>query len=237
MAEPEAIRDAILDFYAGAPGNSLAGKRVIVTAGPTIEPIDPVRFLSNRSSGKQGFAIAEALARLGADVRLIAGPVGIGDPPGVAVTRIETANEMLAACRANLPADAAICVAAVADWRPASAAATKLKKGKSGPPAITLAENPDILATLSAPGPDRPRLVVGFAAETDDVDAHAQTKLARKGCDWIVANDVSGDVMGGDHNEIAIVHAGGIERWPRAAKTEVAARLARAIAEALSPSA
>jgi len=234
MAEPAAIRDAIQAFYnEGALGRPLAGKRVLVTAGPTIEPIDPVRFLSNRSSGKQGFALADALARLGADVRLIAGPVGLGDPPGVTVVRVETAAEMLAACEAHLPADAAICVAAVADWRPAAAAATKIKKGKSGPPTIALEENPDILATLSAPGPLRPRLVVGFAAETNDVDAHAQAKLAKKGCDWIVANDVSGDVMGGDANEIAIIRETGVERWLRAPKSEVANRLAGAIAAEL----
>ncbi|MBU6372380.1 MAG: bifunctional phosphopantothenoylcysteine decarboxylase/phosphopantothenate--cysteine ligase CoaBC [Alphaproteobacteria bacterium] len=243
MAEPAAIRDAVMAFYAhrgvgagvAATGaRPLQGRRILVTAGPTIEPIDPVRFLSNRSSGKQGFAIAAELAKLGADVRLVAGPVGLDNPSGVTVTRVETAAQMLGACQAALPADAAVCVAAVADWRPAAVAATKLKKTKTGLPAITLAENPDILATLSAPGPNRPRLVVGFAAETDDVEAHARAKLARKGCDWIVANDVSGDVMGGDANEVAIVTAAGVERWPRAPKGAVAARLAHAIAAALA---
>lgn len=240
MAEPAAIRAAIMAFFAGhAPQGAgaarpLEGRRVIVTAGPTIEPLDPVRFLSNRSSGKQGFAIATELARLGADVRLIAGPVGLDDPAGVTVTRVETAAAMLAACQAALPADAAVCVAAVADWRPAAVAPTKLKKSKTGLPAITLAENPDILATLSAPGSQRPRLVVGFAAETNDVEAHARAKLAKKGCDWIVANDVSGDVMGGDENEVAIISAAGVERWPRGRKSDVAARLARAIATALT---
>ena len=235
MAEPSAICDAILAYYAGRTiGRPLAGKRVIVTAGPTLEPIDPVRYLSNRSSGKQGFAIAEALARLGAEVRLISGPVGLGDPPGVRVTRIETAADMLAACQQALPADAAVCVAAVADWRPAHVADAKLKKAKGGLPTISLAETQDILATLSAPGSSRPRLVVGFAAETNDVEAYARAKLAKKGCDWIVANDVSGDVMGGDDNEVAIFRAdGSADRWPRARKSEIAERLAGAIAKAL----
>jgi len=234
MAEPQAILEAILTRLADADtARPLVGKRIIVTAGPTLEPIDPVRYLSNRSSGKQGFAIAEALARLGADVRLVTGPAALADPPGVRVVRVETAAEMLAACQAALPADAAVCVAAVADWRPAVAAPRKLKKGASGPPAIALVENPDILATLSAPGSSRPRLVIGFAAETDAVENNAQAKLTRKGCDWIVANDVSGDVMGGDDNEIAIFRASGVEKWPRAPKTEIARRLAWAIATAL----
>jgi phosphopantothenoylcysteine decarboxylase/phosphopantothenate--cysteine ligase len=234
MAEPEAIRDAVLAFYEQrAIGRPLEGRRVLVTAGPTLEPIDPVRFISNRSSGKQGFAIAEALARLGADVRLIAGPVALADPMGVETVRVETAREMLAACEARLPADAAVCVAAVADWRPESSAAKKIKKGADGPPPITLAENPDILATLSKAGKKRPKLVVGFAAETNDVEAHAQAKLAKKGCDWIVANDVSGDVMGGDTNEVAIIRADGVERWPSMAKSAVAGRLAAEIARAL----
>ena len=235
MAEPEVIHDAVLRYYETAKiGRPLAGRRVLVTAGPTLEPIDPVRFISNRSSGKQGFAIAEALARLGADVRLIAGPVALADPSGVQTVRVESALQMLAACEANLPADAAVCVAAVADWRPQARATRKIKKGADGPPPIALTENPDILATLSKPGARRPRLVVGFAAETNDVEAHATAKLARKGCDWIVANDVSGDVMGGDANEVSIIRAHGIERWPQMAKSAVAGKLAAEIAAALA---
>jgi phosphopantothenoylcysteine decarboxylase/phosphopantothenate--cysteine ligase len=233
MAEPEAIAQAILDLYAAAEsGTPLAGKRVIVTAGPTVEPIDPVRFLSNRSSGKQGYAIADALARLGADVRLISGPSALAAPPNVQMTRVETAQQMLNACEAALPADAAICVAAVADFRPDHAQASKLKKTELGA-ALTLKENPDILATLSRAGAKRPRLVVGFAAETDSVERKAQDKRTRKGCDWIVANDVSGDVMGGDENAVTLVRAEGVERWPRTPKARVAAQLAAAIARAL----
>jgi phosphopantothenoylcysteine decarboxylase/phosphopantothenate--cysteine ligase len=234
MAEPEAIARAIIDMYAAAEiGAPLAGKRIIVTAGPTIEPLDPVRFLSNRSSGKQGYAIADALARLGADVRLISGPTALSPPPNVNFTGVETARDMLAACEAALPADAAVCVAAVADWRPDAQAAQKIKKGAAGS-AIGLAENPDILAALSKPGGLRPRLVIGFAAETDRVEENARAKLARKGCDWIVANDVSGDVMGGDENEIALVRADGVDHWPRQPKARVAAQLAAAIASALA---
>ena len=191
-----------------------------------------MRFLSNRSSGKQGYAIADALARLGADVRLVTGPTAIAPPPNVHVSHVETAAQMLAACEAALPADAAICVAAVADWRPNQRADLKIKK-QAAAPSISLAENPDILATLAKPGGLRPKLVVGFAAETDHGEEHAQAKLARKGCDWIVANDVSGDVMGGAENEIAIVRASGIDRWPRSSKSEVAAKLAAEIARAL----
>jgi len=238
MAEPEAIFAAIVAMLAGeaAPsltGRPLIGRRALVTAGPTLEPIDPVRFLSNRSSGKQGYAIAEALARLGAAVTLVSGPTALTAPPGVTRVNVETADEMLAACRAALPADIAVLVAAVADWKPAAAADRKLKKGADGPPALALTETPDILKTLSAPGPDRPRLVVGFAAETDDLEAHALAKLDRKGCDLIVANDVSGDVMGGAENAVALIRKNGIERWPRLPKAEVAARLARVFAESL----
>jgi phosphopantothenoylcysteine decarboxylase / phosphopantothenate---cysteine ligase len=230
MAEPETIADAIGAYLAGAGHKPLAGKRILVTAGPTIEPLDPVRFLSNRSSGKQGFAIAASLARLGAEVRLITGPVALDGPPGVQLTRVETAREMLAACQAALPAFAAVCVAAVADWRPEGAADRKIKKDKTGkPPALALVENPDILATLSKPGPLRPALVVGFAAETDTVEAHAKAKIAKKGCDWIVANDVSGDVMGGDANTVLLIRGDGVEAWPLMAKTAVADRLAAAI--------
>ncbi len=232
MAEPPAIRDAVLALLRAGP---LTGKRVIVTAGPTIEAIDPVRFISNRSSGKQGFAIAAALADLGADVRLISGPVALPDPPGVRTIRVESALEMLGACEAALPADAAVCVAAVADWRPDACADSKIKKGAKGAvPSIGLVENPDILATLSKPGPRRPALVVGFAAETHDVDAFAQAKLAKKGCDWIVANDVSGDVMGGADNEVTIHRRSGAETWPRMAKEKVARRLAEAVAAELA---
>jgi len=232
MAEPDEIRDAVLTLLQDGP---LKGRRIIVTAGPTIEPIDPVRFLSNRSSGKQGFAIAQALAELGADVQLIAGPVSLADPSGVHVTRVETAKQMLAACEAALPADAAVCVAAVADWRPETTAGEKIKKDKTGaPPTLSLQENPDILATLSKPGKKRPKLVIGFAAETEKLEEHARAKIAKKGCDWIVANDVSGDVMGGAENEVLLITREGSAAWPRMRKEEVARKLADAIAEALA---
>lgn len=214
----------------------LDGKHVLLTAGPTREPLDPVRYLSNHSSGKQGYAIAGALADLGARVTLVSGPVSIAPPRGVDLVPVETAREMLDACQTALPADVFISVAAVADWRPAQAAATKLKlkgEGKT-PPALALAENPDILSTLSKMGEGRPGLVVGFAAETDRVEENARSKRERKGCDWIVANDVSGDVMGGAENEVALVTSGGIERWPRMDKRAVARRLAERIAEAFS---
>jgi len=231
MAEPPAIFEAILTALSGAAARPLAGRRAIVTAGPTAEPIDPVRFLSNRSSGKQGYAIASALAALGADVTLVSGPTALTAPPGVTRVDVETAREMLAASEAALPADIAVCVAAVADWRPEAVGTGKIKKGGEGPPMIALVENPDILATLSKAAA-RPKLVVGFAAETNDVEAYAQAKLARKGCDWIVANDVSVEgTMGGDQNAVAIVSKGGIERWDRMAKGEVARRLAARIAE------
>ncbi len=233
MAEPEAIFAAIVAMLAGEADRPLIGRRALVTAGPTLEPIDPVRFLSNRSSGKQGYAIAEALARLGAAVTLVSGPTALTAPPSVTQVNVETADEMLAACRAALPADIAVLVAAVADWKPAAAADRKLKKGADGPPALTLTETPDILKTLSAPGPLRPKLVVGFAAETNDLEVHAQAKLDRKGCDLIVANDVSGDVMGGAENAVALIRKDGIERWPRLPKAEVAARLAHLFAESL----
>jgi phosphopantothenoylcysteine decarboxylase/phosphopantothenate--cysteine ligase len=216
-----------------APSGTLAGKRILVTAGPTHEPIDPVRYIANRSSGKQGFAIAEALAKLGADVTLVAGPVALPTPAGVARVDVETAREMAAACDAALPADAAVMVAAVADWH-VDAATTKIKKRADGtPPTLAFSENPDILATLSH-SPKRPRLVVGFAAETNDVIAHAKAKLASKGCDWIVANDVSGDVMGGDANSIHLVTLSGVEDWPHLPKLAVAERLAARIADALT---
>ncbi len=209
----------------------LAGKHVIVTAGPTHEPIDPVRYIANRSSGRQGFALAGALAALGARVTLVAGPVTLPTPAGVMRIDVETAVQMHDAVFAALPADAAVMVAAVADWRVA-AAGQKIKKG-DGAPVLTLVENPDILATL-ARDPRRPRLLIGFAAETEKVVEHAVAKRARKKVDWIVANDVSGDVMGGADNSIHIVTADGVESWERLPKDEVAARLAQRIAEKLT---
>lgn len=233
LAGPPVIFEAILAALEGPAARPLAGKRAIVTAGPTAEPIDPVRVLTNRSSGKQGFAIAQALAELGAEVTLVAGPVAVPTPVGVKRVDIETAREMLSACEAALPADIAVCVAAVSDWRPESAAGTKMKKGADGPPTISLVENPDILATLSK-SPRRPALVVGFAAETNDVEAYAKAKLAKKGCDWIVANDVSvAGTMGGDDNAVSIVTTDGVERWDRTAKSEVARKLAERMAQAL----
>jgi phosphopantothenoylcysteine decarboxylase/phosphopantothenate--cysteine ligase len=212
----------------------LAGRRAIVTAGPTLEAIDPIRFLSNRSSGKQGYAIAQALAELGCEVILVSGPTALSPPPGVTRADVESAREMLAACEAALPADIAVCVAAVADWRPETVMTGKIKKDGGAAPVIRLVENPDILATLSK-HEKRPRLVIGFAAETDDVEAHAAAKLARKGCDWIVANDVSIEgTMGGDDNAVAIVSTAGVERWERTAKAAVARRLAARIAEAFA---
>ncbi|HEX3887983.1 MAG TPA: bifunctional phosphopantothenoylcysteine decarboxylase/phosphopantothenate--cysteine ligase CoaBC [Phenylobacterium sp.] len=230
MAEPAEIFQAILAAL-GSGGRPLAGKRAIVTAGPTVEAIDPVRMLTNRSSGKQGYAIAAAMAALGAEVTLVSGPTALAAPLGVTRVAVESARDMLVACEAALPADIAVCVAAVADWRPAEAGATKIKKDAGAPDALALVENPDILATLSK-GARRPRLVIGFAAETNDLEAHAKAKLAKKGCDWIVANDVSvAGTMGGDDNAIALVTGAGIERWERMAKGEVARKLAARIAQ------
>ena len=232
LVEPPALLSAIAELFSGGP---LAGCHALVTSGPTWEALDPVRYIANRSSGRQGHAIAAALAQRGARVTLVSGPVALADPPGVTVARVESAREMLDACRAALPADIAVCAAAVADWRPAEAGERKIKKEAGAPPpSLALAENPDILATLSLPGPSRPRLVIGFAAETNDVVAHATAKRARKGCDWIVANDVSGDVMGGEENRVQIVTATGVEDWPRLPKAEVAARLADRIAAAFA---
>ena len=209
--------------------------KAIVTAGPTLEPIDPVRFLSNRSSGKQGYAIAEALRDQGFDVVLISGPVALNDPKGLQTVRIETAQEMLAAVNENLPADVFVSVAAVADWRPAETADKKLKLDKGAMASLPLTENPDILRTVSEYGPDqRPRLVVGFAAETHDVIDHARAKRLRKGCDWIVANDVSGDVMGGTENAALLITPDGEEVFARAAKSELAKQLSDRIKQALS---
>jgi phosphopantothenoylcysteine decarboxylase/phosphopantothenate--cysteine ligase len=239
LAEPPHILDAIaalLGGGGGAPERPLAGRHALVTSGPTHEPIDPVRYIANRSSGRQGHAIAAALAGLGARVTLVSGPVALADPPGVSTVHVETADQMLAACEAALPADIAVCAAAVADWRAANATGHKIKKVPgAGPPALALAPNPDILATLSATGPHRPRLVIGFAAETDDLLGNAQAKRARKGCDWIVANDVSPatGIMGGAENAVRLISAAGVEEWPRLPKEEVARRLAARIAAEL----
>jgi phosphopantothenoylcysteine decarboxylase/phosphopantothenate--cysteine ligase len=234
LAEPEEIFAAIVAMLEGPAARPLVGKRALVTAGPTFEPIDPVRGVTNRSSGRQGFAIAEALARLGAEVTLIAGPVALPTPVGVKRVDVETARQMLAASQAALPADVGVFVAAVADWRVDEAFGTKLKKEKGGPPALTFVENPDILATLSATGPKRPKLVIGFAAETDHVEDHARAKLARKGCDWIIANDVTEPgVMGGGENAVLLITKDATERWDRAAKDQVASQIAARIAQAL----
>ncbi len=232
LAEPAEIFAAIEAALAG-PG-PLTGRHVLVTSGPTHEPIDPVRYIANRSSGKQGHAIAAALAALGARVTLVSGPVAIPDPAGVTVVKVESARDMMAACEAALPADAAICAAAVADWRAAREATQKMKKVPGEPPPpLPLALNPDILATLSTHA-RRPGLVVGFAAETENVVANAVAKRQRKGCDWIVANDVSGDVMGGAENTVHLVTAEGVEDWPRLPKQEVAVRLAARMAAQLT---
>jgi len=233
MAEPLEIVASVGAALGGVPLN---GRHVVVTSGPTHEPIDPVRYIANRSSGAQGTAIAAALRDLGARVTFVTGPASVPPPGGVDVVRVETANEMLAAVRAALPSDAAVFAAAVADWRVANAAATKMKKDGSGrAPALEFAENPDILATVSQLGDTRPALVVGFAAETDDVLAHATAKRDRKGCDWIVANDVSPatGIMGGEENAVTVITASGAEEWPRLPKDEVARRLALRIAGAL----
>jgi phosphopantothenoylcysteine decarboxylase/phosphopantothenate--cysteine ligase len=219
-----------------ADGMALAGRHVLVTAGPTREPLDPVRFLSNHSSGLQGYAIATAAAALGARVTLVSGPVSLPAPPGVHRVSVETARDMLAACEAALPAEVFVSVAAVADWRPAETAALKLKlkeSGDSAPASLTLVENPDILRMIAARKTGRPRLVIGFAAETHDVEALAIAKRARKGCDWIVANDVSGDVMGGTHNTVMLITPTGTQRWPMMDKSAVARALAGRIADEL----
>lgn len=237
LPEPERIAAEIRKLLAGPAGfGPLAGFRAVITAGPTREPLDPVRFISNHSSGRQGYAIAEALARLGADVRLVTGPTQLPIPDGVTAIRVETAVEMHEAARAQLPADIFVAVAAVADWRPAARAQgkLKLKGGAEEKVALHLVENPDILKSIATRKKDRPRLVIGFAAETSDVEKHARAKLTRKGCDWVIANDVSGDVMGGADNEILLVSKAGTERWPRMAKAEVALKLADRVAENFS---
>lgn len=234
MAEPVEIVDAIIRLLTPR-AQPLAGKRVLITAGPTREPIDPVRFISNHSSGKQGYAIAEAAAALGAETVLVSGPVSIPPPAGVSLVKVETAHEMLATCEAALPADIAIFSAAVADWRVAAQANEKIKKGGGGPPSLALTENPDILKTIATRSVGRPALVVGFAAETEKVQDHAREKLMRKGCDLIVANDVSPaqGVFGGDSNLVHLVSAVGIESWPAMSKKDVAARLIERLATML----
>jgi len=232
MAEPPVILGAIEALLAGPDGRPLAGRRAVVTAGPTFEPIDPVRGLTNRSSGKQGYAIAEALARLGAQVTLVSGPVALAAPVGVERLWVETAREMQAAVTSALPADIAVMSAAVADWRVDGVASGKIKKAPGGPPSLSLIENPDILAGISAPGKKRPKLVVGFAAETTDLEVNARSKLSRKGCDWIVGNDVSDDVFGADGNTVTLfTRDGTAETWPRQSKAEVARKLAARIAD------
>ena len=248
LPEPAAIKNAIDAALAAAPAvtamvgqpdlapanhRPLYGRRILITAGPTHEPIDPVRYIANRSSGKQGFAIAEAAAAAGAEVLLIAGPVPLPTPPGVIRVDVETAVEMADEVRQGLPVDAAIMVAAVADWRAADPAGQKIKKDGSGAvPPLALAENPDILAGV-AKSAERPTLLIGFAAETNDVIAHAEAKLARKGCDWIVANDVAADPMGGESNRVHIVSKTGIDSWDRLPKAAVARKLMEKIADEL----
>jgi len=229
MSEPLSIVAAIEELFGAGP---LKGRRALVTSGPTYEAVDPVRFIGNRSSGKQGHAIATALAALGAETTLVSGPTHLADPPGVVVRRIESAEEMLAACQGALPADIAVCAAAVADWRARERRNQKIKKNGSLP-ALELTENPDILATLSAKGAARPRLVIGFAAETESVIENATAKRRKKGCDWIVANDVSAatGAFGGDANTVHLIDAKGAETWPRLPKEDVARRLAQRIAD------
>jgi len=242
LPEPERIWEKIaamlergdpLTGQQAPPHRPLYGRHVLVTAGPTHEAIDPVRYIANRSSGRQGFAIAEAAAAAGARVTLVAGPVQLVTPPGVERIDVESAAEMAGEVARALPADCAILVAAVADWRASQPSGRKIKKGAGGPPTLELAENADILASLAA-APDRPRLVIGFAAETEDLLANARAKRLRKGADWIVANDVSADVLGGADNEAHLVRADGVESWPRMSKQAVAARLVEAIVRELA---
>ena len=235
MAEPLEIAAAVETLLRPPADRPLAGKRILVTSGPTREPIDPVRYIANRSSGKQGHAIARAAAAAGAQVTLICGPVVLPDPDGVTVVHVESARDMLAAVERALPADAAIFAAAVADWRVASESGQKLKKDKGGIPDLALTENPDILATIAHKTQGRPALVIGFAAETEHVVDHAKAKLARKGCDWILANDVSAEtgVMGGDDNTIHLVTESGVETWPTQTKDAVARMLIARIKTAL----
>jgi phosphopantothenoylcysteine decarboxylase/phosphopantothenate--cysteine ligase len=233
MSEPHEIIAAIEKCL--VTDQRLAGRRALVTSGPTREPIDPVRYLSNHSSGKQGHAIAAALAAFGAETVLVSGPTQEPTPAGVRLIAVESARDMLAACEAALPVDVAVMAAAVSDWRVDHATPQKLKKNGKGAPALRLVENPDILATIAHHHNDRPRLVVGFAAETENVVANARAKLEKKGCDWILANDVSpgSGTFGGQRNTIHLVDAGGVEDWPVLDKSEVARRLAERIAAVL----
>ena len=233
MAEPPEIVAAVEAKLSDGP---LKGKRVLITSGPTHEPIDPVRYIANRSSGAQGTAIANALSALGADVVFVTGPANVAPPSGVEVIAVQTAQQMLEAVQTALPADVAIFAAAVADWRVEGASDRKLKKTKDGLPTLTFAENPDILAHVSQLKTGRPALVVGFAAETNDVEANATAKLKRKGCDWIVANDVSPEtgIMGGSENNVAIISQAGVDEWPRMSKDMVSRKLAQRIAEAIA---
>jgi phosphopantothenoylcysteine decarboxylase/phosphopantothenate--cysteine ligase len=245
MAEPDGIVEAIENLIiadapakrgGGPTSKSLSGRHVLITSGPTQEPIDPVRYIANRSSGKQGHALARAAQALGAQVTLVSGPVTLPDPEGVRVVKVETANEMLAAVQQALPADIAICAAAVADWRAADEAPHKLKKtGQATEAELKLTLNPDILTTISKPGPKRPRLVIGFAAETENLIENAKAKLRTKGADWIVANDVwpGTGAMGGDKTQVHIVTGGGVENWPPMTKDEMAQRMLAQIAAAL----
>jgi phosphopantothenoylcysteine decarboxylase / phosphopantothenate---cysteine ligase len=233
MAEPLEIVAAVEAHFGPRP---LAGKHILVTSGPTHEPIDPVRYIANRSSGAQGSALARSLLGLGAQVTFVTGPADVAPPAGVRVVPVQSARQMLAAVEAALPADAAVFAAAVADWRVASASDRKLKKTKDGMPTLEFAENPDILAQVARMKDGRPGLVVGFAAETDDVIENASAKRKRKGCDWIVANDVSPatGIMGGSENAVTLISDDGAETWPRMSKSDVAARLAQRIADALT---
>ena len=234
MAEPMEIVSAVEAHFADGQ-QALQGLTALVTAGPTQEPLDPVRFIANRSSGKQGYAIADALARAGADTTLVSGPVNLAAPAGVRLLKVTTAREMLAACEGTLPADIGVCTAAVADWRPEHIANSKIKKdGDAAAPTLRLVENPDILATLSRHA-RRPRLLIGFAAETENVVEQAIAKRVRKGCDWIVANDVSEGtgILGGDRNTVHLITADGTENWPELSKAEVGTRLVARIAIAL----
>jgi phosphopantothenoylcysteine decarboxylase/phosphopantothenate--cysteine ligase len=236
MAEPAEILQAITGFFSRTVAGRLKGRRVLVTSGPTREAIDPVRFISNHSSGKQGHAIAAAFAELGAETILVTGPTAEPVPPGIEVIRVESAEEMLNACQGALPADVAVCAAAVSDWRVAKPSAGKIKKRGDEALELKLTQTPDILKTLSKKGPKRPRLVVGFALETDDLMKNAAAKLKSKGCDWIVANAAAqeGSVFGSDYNSVALVSADGVQSWPRVTKQDVARRLAATAADTLA---
>lgn len=236
MAEPETIVSAIARLLSEKRKGPLTGRHVLITSGPTHEPLDPVRYIANRSSGKQGHALARAALALGARVTLVSGPVNLPDIDGVNAVKVETAQEMLDAVLDALPADIAVCAAAVADWRASAEAAQKLKKESAADVSLTLAQNPDILATIAIPGPQRPELVIGFAAETENVVHHARAKRRAKGADWILANDVSAGtgIMGGDRTQVHLVTGAGVEDWPAMSKDEMAARLLARAAESLS---